>query len=67
MQLRPARGRAKAILAREKFRCQKCGAKASSFFDIDNLDDPRAVARLERLEREKKAEEEGDGLDADDE
>jgi hypothetical protein len=58
MELRPARGRAKAIFARERFRCQKCGAKAFSFFDIDDMNDPRAVARLQRLEKEKLEEDE---------
>ena len=57
MELRPARGRAQAIFGKERFRCQKCGAKASSYFDIDDLNDPRAVERLERLAREKEEEE----------
>lgn len=52
MQMRPAKGRAQKILTREKFRCARCGARAASYFDIDDLDDPRAIARRERLERE---------------
>ena len=31
----------------------RCGAKASSYFDVEDMNDPRAVSRLERLEREK--------------
>ena len=66
MELKPAKGRAKAIFARPTFRCQKCGAKASSYFDIDDLEDPRAVARLERLEKEK-LEEDDNRADVEDE
>lgn len=58
MEMRPARGRAKAIFGNKRFCCPKCGAKASSFFDIDDVDDPRAVERLERLERMKNEDEE---------
>ena len=53
MEMRPARGRADAIFGRPRFRCSRCGSKASSYFDVDDMDDPRAVARLERLEKEK--------------
>jgi hypothetical protein len=56
MELRPARGRAEKIFGRERFRCSKCGAKASAYFDIDDLSDPRAVARLERIAKEKEDE-----------
>lgn len=56
MELRPARGRAEKILGRERFRCSKCGAKASAYFDIDDLNDPRAIARLERIATEKEDE-----------
>jgi len=56
MELRPARGRAEKIFGRERFRCSKCGAKASAYFDIDDLNDPRAVARLERIAKEKEEE-----------
>ena len=59
MQLRPAKGRAEKILGRERFRCSRCGAKASSYFNIDDMSDPRAVERLERFKRE---EEEDDYL-----
>jgi hypothetical protein len=31
----------------------RCGAKAAAYFDVDDLNDPRAVSRLERLEKEK--------------
>jgi len=60
MELRPARGRAETIFARERFRCSRCGAKASSYFNIDDLTDPRAVARLERLAQEKEDEDADD-------
>lgn len=59
MQMMPAKGRATAILSKPTFRCARCGSKASAYFDIHNLDDPRAVARLKRLESEEL------GLDAD--
>lgn len=66
MEMRPARGRAKAIFAKKQFRCPKCGSKADSFFDIDDMDDPRAVERLERLERMKYEDEAGVGEEGDD-
>lgn len=50
MQMRPAKGRAAKIFGRERFRCARCGAKASSYFDIDDMSDERAVARRRRLE-----------------
>lgn len=56
MQMRPARGRAQSILKSRLFKCSSCGADGSSFFDIDNLDDPRAVKRLERLKAAEAAE-----------
>ena len=59
MEMRPARGRADAIFGRERFRCSRCGSKASAYFNVDDLSDPRAVARLERIAKEK--EEEGLG------
>ncbi len=59
MQMMPAKGRAAAILGKSTFRCARCGSKAAAYFDIHNLDDPRAVARLKRLENEEL------GLDAD--
>ena len=52
MELRPARGRAEAIFGRERFRCSRCGSKASAYFNVDDLTDPRAVARLERIKKE---------------
>jgi hypothetical protein len=51
-QLRPAKGRAAAILSAVRFRCVRCGAKGSSFFNIDDGKDPRAIARKVRLEKE---------------
>jgi hypothetical protein len=45
MEMRPAKGRADIILGRERFRCSRCGAKAAAYFNIDNMEDPRAVAR----------------------
>ena len=56
MEMRPARGRAEVIFGRERFRCSRCGSKASAYFNIEDMSDPRAVARLERLENEKLAE-----------
>lgn len=67
MELRPARGRAEIIFGRERFRCSRCGAKASSYFDIDDMNDPRAVARVERLKLEKQREEEEDNDEDSDE
>jgi len=52
MELRPAKGRAEIIFGRERFRCARCGSPASAYFDIANMSDPRAVARLIRLEQE---------------
>jgi rubredoxin len=49
LEMRPAKGRADVILGRERFRCSRCGAKASAYFNVDDLEDPRAVARLERI------------------
>lgn len=57
MELRPAKGRAQFIFGRDRFRCSRCGSKASAYFDINDMSDPRAVARLERIEREKEEEE----------
>jgi DNA-directed RNA polymerase subunit RPC12/RpoP len=57
MQMRPAKGRAEKILSREKFRCARCGSRASSYFNIDDMSDPRAVMRRERLEMEALGEE----------
>lgn len=55
MEMRPARGRAEVIFGRPRFRCSRCGSKASAYFDVDDMEDPRAVARLERIEEEKNA------------
>jgi predicted SprT family Zn-dependent metalloprotease len=63
MEMKPARGRAEAIFGRPRFRCSKCGAKASAYFDVDDLNDPRAVSRLERLEKEKNNDVYGDDDD----
>ena len=64
MQMRPAKGRAEKIFGRERFRCSRCGAKASAYFNIDDLSDPRAVERLERIAREKEEEDSlGDDVD----
>jgi len=63
MEMRPAKGRADIILGRERFRCSRCGAKAAAYFNIDDMEDPRAVARLERL----KEIEDRDEADIDDE
>lgn len=54
-QLHPAPGRAIPIMSQSGFRCSKCGAKSSSFFNIDNFSDKRAVQRLENIkQRERK-------------
>ena len=45
-------GRAEKIFGRERFRCARCGSKASAYFNIDDMNDPRAVARIERLQDE---------------
>ena len=75
MQLRPARGRAEKIFANERFKCARCGSKAGAYFNIDDMNDPRAVARLDRIKREEEAsegdynddyEEEGDSADDED-
>lgn len=50
MQMRPAKGRVHKILNKERFRCARCGARASAYFNIDDMSDPRAVARKKRLE-----------------
>ena len=42
MEMRPARGRAEAIFGRPRFRCSRCGSKASAYFDVDDMSDPRA-------------------------
>ena len=52
MQMRPAKGRAEKIFSRERFRCARCGSKASAYFNIDDMNDTRAVARMERLQQE---------------
>jgi len=52
MQMRPAKGRAEKIFSRERFRCARCGSKASAYFNIDDMNDKRAVARMERLQEE---------------
>lgn len=71
MEMRPARGRALQILSKRGFRCAQCGAPGSAFFDTENLGDPRAVARLHRLRKEKRKEqkalyEESDNLENED-
>lgn len=60
MQMRPAKGRAEKIFGREKFRCSRCGAKASAYFNIDDTNDPRAIARIERIQQEENDENYGD-------
>jgi len=65
MEMRPARGRAEAIFGRERFRCSRCGSKASAYFNVDDLSDPRAVARLERIKREQEEAAAGLGEDED--
>jgi hypothetical protein len=50
--LQPAPGRAAKVLGRERFRCVRCGAPSSAFFDVADLQDPRALQRQQRLRRE---------------
>lgn len=67
MEMRPARGRAEVIFGKERFRCSRCGSKAAAYFDIDNMDDPRAVARLERIKKEQEAKDNYEDLDEENE
>ena len=64
--MRPARGRAEVIFGRPRFRCSKCGSKADAYFNVDDMDDSRAVARLQRLEEEANREDYDDVYDDDD-
>ena len=52
MQMKPAKGRAEVIFGKARFRCSRCGSKADAYFDIDDMTDPRAVARAERVKKE---------------
>lgn len=52
MQLMPAKGRATFIMGKPTFRCARCGSKASAYFNINDMDDERAIARKARLENE---------------
>ena len=66
LEMRPARGRAEAIFGRPRFRCSRCGSKASAFFDVEDMNDERAVARLKRLDalkHESFSDADGDGSD----
>ena len=67
MEMRPAKGRAEVIFGRERFRCSRCGAKASAYFNVDDLTDPRAIERLERIAKEKEEEDDLRGTGDDDE
>jgi hypothetical protein len=60
MQLRPAKGRAEMVFGRRLFRCSRCGSKADAYFNIEDMSDPRAVLRQERLDREAAQEQEDD-------
>lgn len=67
MEMRPARGRAEIIFGRPRFRCARCGAKKDAYFNIADMNDPRAVVRLERLEEERlQKEREESSFDEDD-
>ena len=66
LEMRPARGRAETIFGRKQFRCSRCGAKASSFFDVEDMTDERAVARLKRIENEQNSMFDDESDDGDD-
>lgn len=66
MQMRPAKGRAEAVFSRPNFRCARCGAKASSFFNIDDKEDPRAIEREKRMKEEAEEDFEDDDVFDDD-
>lgn len=51
-QLRPAKGRAQIVLSKPNFRCPRCRSKSSSFFNINDMSDPRAIARIKKIEKE---------------
>ncbi len=58
LEMRPARDRVNQILSKRGFRCAQCGAPGSAFFNTENMGDPRAVARIRRIQKEKKLEQE---------
>ena len=60
MEMRPAKGRADVIFGRERFRCSRCGAKASAYFNVNDLTDERAVARLERIKEQEESDDYAD-------
>ena len=60
MEMRPAKGRADVIFGRERFRCSRCGAKASAYFNVNDLSDERAVARLERIKEQEESDDYAD-------
>ena len=66
LEMRPARGRSEAIFGRPRFSCSRCGAKADAFFDVDDMEDERAVARKERVDKEKASTFDDDYDDGDD-
>jgi hypothetical protein len=66
LEMRPARGRSEAIFGRARFSCSRCGAKAAAFFDVDDMEDERAVARKERVDKEKASTFDDDYDDGDD-
>ena len=67
MQMKPAKGRAEVIFGKARFRCSRCGSKADAYFDIDDMTDPRAVARAERVKREEERRARYEDLEEDEE
>ena len=67
MQMKPAKGRAEVIFGKARFRCSRCGSKADAYFDIDDMTDPRAVARAERVRKEEERRSSYEDLEEDEE
>ena len=49
MTMRPAAGRATAVFSREGFHCPRCNSPASSFFNVNDWSDARAVHKQSML------------------
>ena len=45
MTMRPAKGRASAVFSRAGFHCPRCNSPASSFFNVADMSDHRALHR----------------------
>ena len=66
MQMKPAKGRAEVIFGKARFRCSRCGSKADAYFDVDDMTDPRAIARAERIKKEEERRAKYEDLEEDD-